>query len=235
MTCCLQNRREEKAMLRKQMIKKRNEIPEKQKELWDRQILGCLKAYEEADPCPVYLCYVNYKSEVSTKEFIEWCLNNGKTVFVPKVELDEDQDPAVDRMDDGKEKDQTAVNKADAVQKKQWMVFYRIDSLEELKAGYQGILEPEGLQEKSFSEWVKKQRKADIRMLLPGAAFDRMGNRIGYGGGFYDRWLEKWENLSIERIALAYAFQIVSEIPAEEPDKTVDFMITERGFINLAI
>ncbi len=208
MTCCLQNRREEKAMLRKQMIKKRNEIPQKQKELWDRQILGCLKAYEEADSCPVYLCYVNYKSEVSTKEFIEWCLNNGKKVFVPKV---------------------------DAVQKKQWMAFYRIDSLEELKAGYQGILEPEGLQEKSFSEWVKRQRKADIRMLLPGAAFDRMGNRIGYGGGFYDRWLEKWKNLSMERIALAYAFQIVLEIPAEESDKTVDFMITERGFINLAI
>ncbi len=210
MTCCLQNRREEKAMLRKQMIKKRNELPKKQKELWDRQILEYLKAYEEANPCPVYLCYVNYKSEVSTKEFIEWCLNNRKTVFVPKVELD-------------------------ALQKKHWMAFYRIDSLEELKTGYQGILEPEGLQEKSFSEWVKKQRKADIRMLLPGAGFDRMGNRIGYGGGFYDRWLEKWKNLSMERIALAYAFQIVSEIPAEESDKTVDFMITERGFINLVI
>ena len=53
-------------------------------------------------------------------------------------------------------------------------------------------------------------------MLVPGAAFDRNGYRIGYGGGYYDRYLRRHPDM--KTIALAYDFQIISRVPAEEFD-----------------
>lgn len=59
---------------------------------------------------------------------------------------------------------------------------------------------------------------------VPGIAFDRKGNRIGFGGGYYDRYLPKTRAL---RIALAFEMQIVEEILALEHDQKMDLLITE--------
>ena len=66
-------------------------------------------------------------------------------------------------------------------------------------------------------------------MLLPGAAFDREGHRIGYGGGYYDRYLE--QHAGHMTIALAYEFQILGEIPVGPYDKNVDLIVTEKRVI----
>lgn len=210
----MEERKEQKTRLRRQIMKERNNIPEEIRRGMDRQILDRLMQFDEENPCPVYLCYANYKSEVSTKEFILWCLEQGKLVFVPKV-------------------------KAEA--KPTEMEFYRIHAWEELKTGYQGILEPEPLPERAFFKWLAETEKKagegaeriHLRMLLPGAVFDKKGNRIGYGGGFYDRWLAGWEHLAdgkpvvLEKIGLAYEMQVVETLPAECFDKKVDRVITE--------
>lgn len=100
------------------------------------------------------------------------------------------------------------------------MSFFFISSLNELKKGYQGILEP------------VTQECADGKsgiILLPGLAFDSQFHRLGYGGGFYDRYLNKYRNVKFINIALAYEYQIYEEIPSEPHDQLVDMIITEQS------
>ncbi len=97
------------------------------------------------------------------------------------------------------------------------MEFYRIRSMEELVEGYKGIREPDGTSEK-YEE--KKRLLAGERalMIMPGAAFDPLRNRIGYGKGFYDKYLADKEDLQIHSIGIGFDCQLVEEIPAEEND-----------------
>jgi|TARA_B110001450_G_C17448750_1_gene411105 5-formyltetrahydrofolate cyclo-ligase len=65
-------------------------------------------------------------------------------------------------------------------------------------------------------------------LLIPLVAYDKYLNRIGYGGGFYDRYIEKIKkNKKITTIGLAYSFQKVKKIPIDRYDKKLDFIITE--------
>ena len=100
------------------------------------------------------------------------------------------------------------------------MEFHAITSMGQLKTGYQGILEREG------GECIYPQGGV---MLLPGLAFDREKNRVGYGGGYYDRYLERYGSRNLVTIALAYEFQIVDRIEAEEFDRRPQWLITENG------
>lgn len=65
-------------------------------------------------------------------------------------------------------------------------------------------------------------------IFVPGAAFDEQGNRLGYGGGYYDRFFERLKDTT-PKIALAFDCQVVSKIPVESFDKRVDLLITEEG------
>lgn len=66
-------------------------------------------------------------------------------------------------------------------------------------------------------------------VLVPGVVFDRSGNRLGYGGGYYDRFLPQCRNAVY--IALAYQFQVVSDLSpmVEAHDQKVHFLVTEKG------
>lgn len=61
-------------------------------------------------------------------------------------------------------------------------------------------------------------------MIVPGVAFDRNGNRIGRGKGYYDRFLCK--HLNVKRIGICFDFQFVDEVPTEENDIKMDDIIT---------
>lgn len=67
-------------------------------------------------------------------------------------------------------------------------------------------------------------------VLLPLVGFDRLGNRIGYGAGYYDRFLEK--NPRPVRIGMAYACQEVALVPTEPFDKKMQYVVTENGVIS---
>lgn len=109
------------------------------------------------------------------------------------------------------------------------MDFYEITSWEELFPGYQGILEPQTLGKEPVVP-----ADSDV-MLLPGAVFDRQGNRIGYGGGYYDRYWNRIHGTYGKEpylMALSFACQISpKKLPAEEHDKKMDCILTERRVI----
>ena len=95
------------------------------------------------------------------------------------------------------------------------MHFYEIHSLADCVPGAFGILEPVGEEKDRITE--------PGFMLVPGLAFDKKGNRLGYGGGFYDKYLAS--HGGIITAALGYQFQIVEEVPAEIHDKKMDYLI----------
>ena len=68
-------------------------------------------------------------------------------------------------------------------------------------------------------------------VVAPGLAFDKNGNRLGRGGAYYDRFLAS-DQLKAAVCTLAFNEQIVDEVPTDEHDKTVDFIVTEDGIIN---
>ena len=68
------------------------------------------------------------------------------------------------------------------------------------------------------------KEKIDL-VLVPGLVFDQRGHRIGYGNGFYDKFLS---NIKAEKIGLAYNFQLIEKIPKEEHDQKLGMVVTEE-------
>jgi len=95
------------------------------------------------------------------------------------------------------------------------MKFIYLEDLDQVASGYCGIPEP-----------VEDEPVADdptALVLMPGLAFDEAGHRIGYGGGFYDKFLASEPNHPT--VALCYDFQMVEDIPVDEQDIPVDRVI----------
>jgi 5-formyltetrahydrofolate cyclo-ligase len=69
-------------------------------------------------------------------------------------------------------------------------------------------------------------------LLVPLVAYDNNLNRLGYGGGYYDRYIEKLEKFKkVIKIGLAFSFQKISSIPINQHDKRLDFIITEKEIL----
>ena len=66
----------------------------------------------------------------------------------------------------------------------------------------------------------------EAMMVMPGVAFDVNCNRVGYGGGFYDRFLEK--HPKIQRVAVGFSFQMLPEVPTEPTDIRPQVIVTEE-------
>jgi len=103
-------------------------------------------------------------------------------------------------------------------------LYYIKDLSNDLRCGSFDIMEP------IPSECTPASYKDTDIVLVPGVSFDRDLNRLGYGGGFYDKLLEKLPAYLL-RIALAFDLQIVDNIPVMEHDLKVDIIITEKEII----
>lgn len=102
------------------------------------------------------------------------------------------------------------------------LAFYVIQSFQQVEKGYAGIMEPDLKQ-------TKKINHDEIDLLfVPGLVFDREGYRIGYGGGYYDRFLRTYRN---KTLSLAFDFQIVDRLPRYSYDLPVQCIITEKDDI----
>lgn len=102
------------------------------------------------------------------------------------------------------------------------MQFFNITSFEQLETGYFGIQEP-------IESLCKKINKDEIDLIVvPGVAFTARGDRLGYGGGYYDRYLS---NYAGNLIALAYDLQIVQKLPIEAHDQRIPLIFTETSVI----
>jgi 5-formyltetrahydrofolate cyclo-ligase len=105
------------------------------------------------------------------------------------------------------------------------LLLYEIRNVDELVPGYIGILEPPA----TAGEIPVDVNDTDL-VIIPGAGFDPAGDRIGYGGGYYDRLLAGLKK-DIPVVAPAYEEQIIDSIPAEPHDVRVGVIVTDRRVI----
>jgi len=96
------------------------------------------------------------------------------------------------------------------------MQAWEIKSLDDLVLGKFGIYEPKT---KNLCAEIPRNDGAWILAIIPGVAFDKKGYRIGYGGGYYDRYFSNLKNTKgIYKLGVCYDFQLVDKIPTDEHD-----------------
>ena len=107
------------------------------------------------------------------------------------------------------------------VKKNNQMDFYSWSKKDPLKVNKFGIPEP----------ILSKILYPDI-LLVPLVGYDNNLNRLGYGGGFYDRYIEKIDKIKkVTKVGLAFSYQKIKSVPISKYDKKLDFIITEKGII----
>lgn len=105
------------------------------------------------------------------------------------------------------------------------MDFYYINDPSELTCSYYGIPEPQENSENLVTDFT------DTLCIVPGLAFDRNGRRMGYGGGFYDRFLSG--HSGIKTAGICYHSLLSEAVPSESHDISVDYILTEKGIIEV--
>ncbi|KAM7263953.1 hypothetical protein ACFE04_001636 [Oxalis oulophora] len=162
--------------------------------------------------------------EVDTSELLAQILQKqskdgdelmGKTLYVPRVE-----------------------------DKNSHMRMFHISSLDDLVANSMDILEPAPLDSKGNErEDVMHVDKPVDLFILPGLAFEKSGKRLGRGGGYYDTFLSRYQELAKKNkwkqpllVALSYSVQILDEdsIPVTPNDIPVDALVTSSGVIPIS-
>ncbi len=142
--------------------------------------------------------YVSVRSEVETHSLIDRALNDGKRVVVPLCNT------------------QTHT-----------MDMYEIKNRDQLETGAYDICEPKAVLIASGD--VQKVMPAEIDLaIVPGVVFDKRGMRIGYGGGYYDRFLKDFEGVSV---GFAFSQCVTDVLPTEEFDCGVDIIVCPEGMI----
>ena len=175
------------------MLKRRDALTEQEQKRAEILITERILGHQWYYLSDTVLVFVSYGSEINTWEILRETLIKGKKLYVPKIVRICDMDTTRDEMR-----------------------FYRITSLDQLKEGYRGIPEPEGNTEKY--EYSPEEAKKTL-LLMPGVGFDPYRNRMGYGKGFYDRFLEDKEELWVRSIAIGHACQMTEKIPTNEHDR----------------
>lgn len=100
----------------------------------------------------------------------------------------------------------------------------QLKNFDELELGFYNILTPK----KDFIRYWEPE-EIDL-IIVPGLAFDLEGYRVGFGGGYYDRFLSNLKH--IRKISIAFDFQVLDYVPKESFDIPVDYIFTEERIIN---
>jgi 5-formyltetrahydrofolate cyclo-ligase len=183
---------EQKSILRKEVLQKRNSLSDYQIARMSKLIQETLIGSPEFIESKSIGVYLPIGSEVQTDDIIRNAIESEKTVMLPRVITNDLHFFIVEKHD------------------------YEHDSFDVNKFG---IKEPK-----------KTNMKLDFidLLIVPGIVFDCHGYRIGYGYGYYDKFMA--EKKFSKSIGLAYDFQVAkSPIPKFEYDKRIDILITESG------
>ena len=195
----------DKNEIRKQQTGKRDSLGKDERIQLSERISEWLFSMEEYCLADTVLSYASFRSEVITDEINRRILSDGKALYLPRTFWE-----------------------------KKEMVFFRVqDPDRELEPGTMGIREPVTSLPPFDPGSVSSERieKGRVLVLMPGVAFDKDGNRLGYGGGFYDRFLSAYRFLSDHAILLAYGIQRTESIPAGPDDMRPKFILTESGVV----
>jgi len=147
----------------------------------------------------VVMLYLPVRNEVDMTLAVKHCLNDGKTLVLPRMDYDADR-----------------------------IVAHRVEDLVgQLVLARMDLMEPDPARTA-----VVAPEAVDL-VVVPGLAFDRCGNRIGWGRGYYDAFLAS-AGARATRVGVAYGFQVVEAIEHDGHDVPMDCIVTEEGMLTIA-
>ncbi len=178
----------------------------------ERIITETIRRLIEDNKTKLLLLYASLPEETGTDDIAEYALQNGIELYYPLVQGTE-------------------------------MEFYHVHKMADLIPGYRGIREPEKLSEKYCNPYGSKDNaEEDERynsrnnrnsnsgigitdlIIVPGCAFTKDGLRLGYGGGFYDRYLAKHPELY--KVGICFKEQLFETLPVDAHDVRMDLIIS---------
>ena len=182
--------RQYKNELRASIKQWRKELPMQEKAELDSGVMRNVFRLYQYRSAKTLLIYVSTAIEVDTFKIIEGALKDGKKVAVPRCIPDT-----------------------------RFMEFHYIDSIEQLKPGTFGVLEPQ--------ETLPIVEDFDsCLMLLPALALDYSGYRLGYGKGYYDRYLSRFTGACV---GMCYSYNLRRHMYHGRFDRPVDVIVTEKA------
>lgn len=184
--------RTKKASLRASYLSKRRNMDKDRKKELDDSVCQKILESNTFKNGEIVLSYMPKTEEIDIRPVLEEALRQGKRVAFPLC------DPT-----------------------RREMSFHFVDSLDMLKPGHFGLLEPDENYEK-----YDCSSKQNAICIIPGIVFDKKGYRIGYGGGYYDRYLSKFKGM---KLGIVYYDSIINMVPRSKFDFSVDVLISERG------
>lgn len=187
-----------KEKVRRRALEARDALAEERRLETSRIIVENLLASEWYRQSEILLSYCSIRSEVDTRELNQRILADRKQLFLPRTEAEE-----------------------------KTMCFYKVEDLKKLKKGNFGVPEPRGSEAVEQVMESGAYSKEKILMVMPGVAFDEKGYRLGYGGGFYDRYLQRYGTM-LTSVMIAFTEQETWIIPAEPCDVKPEHMITQK-------
>jgi 5-formyltetrahydrofolate cyclo-ligase len=173
-----------------------------------RRAAECMASYQPWRDAETVLLFLSAPGEIETAPLVDLAFQQGKKVFLPKVEGE------IAR-------------------------FFRIESAAgPWQTGAFGIREPliEGpVLPEEFPPENGERRGGTVVLVAPGMAFDRQGNRMGHGKGYYDRFFARLDSLGLPYLAVALCMeqQIIPQVPTESWDKKMDAICTGAGIFSI--
>lgn len=186
----------DKRQIRKETLALRDTLSKECRHEKSAAIFEKIYSLETFRKASIVLAFASFGSEVETDAFLVHTAALGKKVYCPLI----------------------------TPEKK--MVFHLFTSMQDLHAGYKGILEPLSETEAFHTD---DHTPEEVFVLMPGVAFDRQKHRIGYGKGFYDTFFADYPAF---KAAVCFECQMVSEIPTCTHDVSPDIIVTEHSIYN---
>ena len=191
-----------KEKVRKKAVETRDSIDEESRQQKSEEIAKKILEADWFKEADIVLSYHAFRSDVEVDALNRAVLTQGKKLYLPKTYVKEKQ-----------------------------IRFFEITDLSKLKRGYQKIWEPTG-EEPEFSFETVKEEQKKVLMIMPGTAYDARGYRMGYGGGYYDRYLNaheaEWKMIDFMTVFAAFSEQKMILIPGERCDVKPDVIVTEK-------
>jgi 5-formyltetrahydrofolate cyclo-ligase len=182
-----------KAALREEMKRARFALSEAEIRRRSARIAERLAALEAFRRAKTVMLYLPVRNEVDTTLAAKGCLNDGKTLVLPRMDYERKR-----------------------------IVAHRVDDLStQIVLGRMDLMEPDPARAA-----VAAPEEVDL-VGVPGLAFDREGNRIGWGRGYYDAFLAELGARAC-RVGLAYGFQLVEGIEHDGHDVPMDYIVTDE-------
>ena len=201
-----------KTAIRERMVALRDAVPANQREAWSRMICDKATRHPAYSAAKVIHCFMSMRSEIDTGYLIQHAITNGKRVAIPRFVRNHEETPSLE-ISSVNDDDFTISNFGLRIPK-----IKRPIAIEEIDLVFSPLL--------AFTH--KISALSLIEAQTNSSIISKKYYRIGYGAGYYDRFLSRIRP-TVARVGLAFALQEVDNFEVEAHDAPLDLVITERS------